>query len=278
METTFMAQLTRTLSHNARNVARRIGPLRKIIRRSRITKRLRELDTVLHLTFREHLDVDRVRADYAYSLEAGDRQCVQMLLLEDIITMLAREGVHGALVECGVFTGGASAFMLRSAMRNFEPLPPYWGFDSFQGMPHATPVDGPKAVTWLVDGTPLDGKLEPTTVNRADCETVTRYLKDTGYPHVTMVPGWFQNTLAAYRAAVGPISLLRLDGDFYESTKVCLNELAEQVVPGGVIVFDDYGAFEGCKKAADEFLSGDRRFSPILWFDAHQTWTMRVDR
>lgn len=273
-----MGRLTRTLSHNVRNLARRIGPLRSLARRSRITKRVRELDSVTQLTFREHLDRNGMRVDYAYSLEAADRQCVQVLLLEDLITMLARERVQGALVECGVFTGGASAFMLRSAMRNLDPLPPYWGFDSFEGMPHATPSDGEKAVQWLVDGTALDGKLEATTVNRADYEIVTRYLKETGYPHVNVVRGWFQNTLPVSRAAIGPIALLRLDGDFYESTKACLNELAGQVVQGGVIVFDDYGAFEGCRKAADEFLSTDRRFSPVFRFDAHQAWIIRVDR
>ena len=267
-----------SISNTIRNAARSIGPLRKMVRRSRITKRLRELETVLQLTFREHLDRNALLADYAYSLEAADRQCVQVLLLEDVITMLAREGVEGALVECGVFTGGASAFMLRSAKRNLAQLPPYWGFDSFQGMPHATPADGEKAVQWLVDGTPLDGKLESTTVNLADYETVTRYLKQTGYPLVNLVRGWFQDTLAVSRPAIGPIALLRLDGDFYESTKVCLNELAGQVVPNGVIIFDDYGAFEGCKKAADEFLSADGRFSPIFRFDAHQAWTFRIDR
>jgi len=50
------------------------------------------------------------------------------------------------------------------------------------------------------------------------------------------------------------ISILRLDGDWYESTKVCLDNLYDKVVDGGFIIIDDYGCYEGYKKAVDEFL------------------------
>ena len=67
--------------------------------------------------------------------------------------------------------------------------------------------------------------------------------------------GWFQDTVPRDAAAVGPIALLRLDGDWYDSTKVCLEGLYPSVVKYGSIVVDDYGHFEGCRKAVDEFVA-----------------------
>jgi len=57
---------------------------------------------------------------------------------------------------------------------------------------------------------------------------------------------------------MGPIALLRLDGDWYESTKICLDGLYNHVVPGGVVVIDDYGHWEGCRRAVDEFIAGSK--------------------
>ena len=54
----------------------------------------------------------------------------------------------------------------------------------------------------------------------------------------------------------GPIAILRLDGDWYASTKICLDHLYERVVPGGFVIVDDYGTYEGCQKAVDELLAG----------------------
>ena len=53
---------------------------------------------------------------------------------------------------------------------------------------------------------------------------------------------------------IGPIAVLRLDGDFYESTRFCLETLYDRVVPGGYVIIDDYGTFEGCRAAVHEFL------------------------
>jgi len=71
---------------------------------------------------------------------------------------------------------------------------------------------------------------------------------------VFMVKGWFQDTLPKYKDKIGAISLLRIDADLYKSTKCCLENLYDNVVVGGYIVIDDYGALSGCKKAVDEFL------------------------
>jgi O-methyltransferase len=75
--------------------------------------------------------------------------------------------------------------------------------------------------------------------------------------------GWFQDTVWAAYDAIGPIVLLRLDGDWYESTRTCIEALYDQVAEDGFVVVDDYSAFPGCKTAIDEFLA-NRNLSVTL--------------
>ena len=67
--------------------------------------------------------------------------------------------------------------------------------------------------------------------------------------------GWFQQTVPQAAKEIREIALLRLDGDLYESTVVCLENLYDAVVPGGFIIIDDYGYLEGCRRAVNEFFS-----------------------
>ena len=74
--------------------------------------------------------------------------------------------------------------------------------------------------------------------------------------------GWFEETLPKDAPGIGKIALLRLDGDWYSSTKVCLDHLYSHVSKFGVVVIDDYGHWEGCRKAVDEFLA--KLGSPVM--------------
>jgi hypothetical protein len=69
---------------------------------------------------------------------------------------------------------------------------------------------------------------------------------------VTFVKGLFQETLPI--TPLSRIAVLHIDGDWYESVKVCLDSLYDKVVPGGIIQLDDYGYWQGARKAVDEFL------------------------
>src|SRR5262249_38722920 len=71
---------------------------------------------------------------------------------------------------------------------------------------------------------------------------------------ISLVKGWFQDTLPVRAPEIGPVAVLRIDGDWYESTKVCLDHLYDQVVAGGAVIVDDYESCFGCTKAVDEFL------------------------
>ena len=68
-----------------------------------------------------------------------------------------------------------------------------------------------------------------------------------------MVRGWFQDTLPKYKDKIGEISFLRIDADWYESIKCCLENLYDNVITGGYIFIDDYH-LAGCNKAVEEFL------------------------
>ena len=70
---------------------------------------------------------------------------------------------------------------------------------------------------------------------------------------VRLHQGWFQDSLAQATPTLGPIALLRIDADWYESVKCCLEHLYPLVSPGGFVILDDYGGYPGCKRAFEEY-------------------------
>lgn len=214
--------------------------------------------------------------DYSYSIKHTHRSISQVLNIEAAIHHLAENNIMGALVETGVFTGGCSAYILRSAMRNLSndlDKFSFWGFDSFEGMPSPTHHDGDHGHEWIYGKGHYEvrekSELVGHNTNIADFDLTMQYLKETNFPpdNLNLVKGWFQHTLPVHKDQIGPIALLRLDGDFYDSTITVLEHLYEQVVPGGLIIIDDYGAFEGCKKAVDEYLYKHRANVNLIYVD-----------
>lgn len=176
------------------------------------------------------------------------------------------EGLEGSIVECGVWTGGCAALMAIASAEAGGTREVHL-FDSFEGLPQPSPWD----VDVLDDfraahaDLALDDAADPSQlVAIGACAgagpdevrdlLVARHGIDPA--RLVMHVGWFQETVPAAAATMGPIALLRLDGDWYESTRVCLEHLYDLVVPGGVVSVDDYGEFVGCARAVDEFLAG----------------------
>ena len=106
-------------------------------------------------------------------------------------------------------------------------------------------------------------------MNKADYQVCLNYLKDTGYPKnkINLIKGWFQDTLNVNKKFIKNIALLRLDGDFYESTMITLEELYPLVSKGGVVIIDDYGGFQGCKKAVDEYFDKINYHPPLIYVE-----------
>ena len=164
---------------------------------------------------------------------------------------LAREictrDLPGNFVECGVARGGSTA-MLGLVIKRYSSRPRHlFSFDSFEGMPEPSEFD-------TQNGIPADDTGWGTGTCAGSLEGVQHICDSLDISeHVSLIKGYFEDTLAPNKAAIGAISLLHLDADWYSSTKTILNELYDQVIPGGLMQYDDYGCWEGCKKAVDEF-------------------------
>lgn len=168
----------------------------------------------------------------------GDKR---LRCLWDLVHRIDREEIPGDVVECGVWNGGSAAVLGNTATRSM-PKRMLWLFDSFQGLPKPTDEDGEESHGW-------GGKL------CGDPDRLRRVLADVGadMKRVRIVKGWFEHTLS--QVDIPRIALLHLDADWYTSTRLCLETFYPCVVPGGFIVMDDYGHWEGCRRATDEFIS-----------------------
>lgn len=166
--------------------------------------------------------------------------------LRNMVIADSRRHVKGCVVECGVWRGGMSAGMAEVLGPDRE----YFLFDSFEGLPPVTEADGAYAKTWQQD---TDGETYYDNC-RAPIEFAERAMRLSGAPHFKLVKGWFENTLPEF-VPPGPIAILRLDGDWYESTLVALESLFKHLSPDGIVILDDYYAWDGCSRAVHDFLS-----------------------
>lgn len=171
----------------------------------------------------------------------------------------------GAFVECGVWRGGSAAVLATFGTQQGRET---HLFDSFEGLPEPKPIDGKRAIKRV--GGKYGGRLESTGELVAEESFVKGLLfKRLGLAEnrIHIHKGWFQDTLPTAKTSIQDIAILRLDGDWYDSTKVCLDELYDQVVAGGAIVVDDYGHYEGCQRAIDEFRTARGITTPMMFSD-----------
>jgi hypothetical protein len=192
-------------------------------------------------TERDIRDYERVKP---FTLTSSER----VLAVTQAIRHVVRRGLEGAIVECGVWKGGsmmAAAHALLEAGTSDRDL---HLFDTFEGMSQPTEVD----IDFAGKG-PVQ-YMEVTPEMTAGLELVRANLMSTGYPESRLhfTKGKVEDTLPA--KAPEKIALLRLDTDWYESTRHELLHLYPRVVRGGIVIIDDYGHFQGCRKAVDEFL------------------------
>jgi O-methyltransferase len=169
--------------------------------------------------------------------------------------------VPGAIVECGVWRGGSvKAAALTLLARGVSDRELHL-FDTFEGMPEPTEKDVRR------DGKPATEVLASSSRSGvfwaiADLDDVRAGMAETGYPQdrIHFHPGRVEDTVPAQ--APERIAILRLDTDWYESTRHELEHLYDRVPSGGVLLIDDYGFWQGARQAVDEFL--ERRGAPLL--------------
>lgn len=148
----------------------------------------------------------------------------------------------GCVVECGTWRGG----MIAGIAEVLGPQREYILCDSFQGLPPAQPIDGPAANKW---------QREDPDNCRATVDEVHESMDMSGVRSYRLVEGWFSETLPRLSVDIESIALLRLDADWYDSTRCCLVNLWNKVVDGGIIIIDDYYVWDGCSRAVHDFLA-----------------------
>ncbi len=178
--------------------------------------------------------------------------------MTDALRMIDEKKIEGDIVECGVWRGGHIILA-----RMVSPDRRCWLYDTFEGMTQPGPYD------MKVSGKkPPPGKALSKKWTMASLEEVTYNLRCAGVldSYLTQfVVGDVLKTLDKIENLPDKIALLRLDTDWYESTKKELEILWPRLVSGGILIIDDYGHWLGARKAVDEYLcAADRqRLKPI---------------
>ncbi|MCX6432180.1 MAG: class I SAM-dependent methyltransferase [Actinobacteria bacterium] len=177
--------------------------------------------------------------------------------LLNAVRYVTDEQLPGDFAECGVWRGGSVMAMARELTRLGVADRRIWLYDTFAGMTDPTVEDveagtGVTAADMLSTTEIGDGNNVWCVAGRSDVETNVR---STGYPfdNFTFVEGDVAVTL--HESVPEQICLLRLDTDWYESTRLGLEILYPRLVVGGVCILDDYGHWQGARTAVDEYFA-----------------------
>lgn len=198
--------------------------------------------------------IDRVQP---YTFTSVER--VQSLI--DAVRYVVDRGVPGAFSECGTWKGGSVLAMILTLQELGIDDRDIVVYDTFEGMTEPTDhdtsaFDPPALETWqaaqATDSTAWSEYFSAETFNE---EAVRTLLESTGYPaqRIRLVRGPVEETIPEH--APGELALLRLDTDWYESTRHELLHLYPRLAPAGVLIIDDYGHWDGARRAVDEYFA-----------------------
>jgi len=157
------------------------------------------------------------------------------------------KSIPGCIIECGVWRGGSLLSMILAA-ENYPSIErEFHAYDTFAGMTPPTPADvdcNNQAAKTLIDSDPW-----------VRCISHLDEVQHNISSHTSIVPQYHVGDIVETRVVPSPIAVLRLDTDWYESTRFELETFFPHVSPGGYVIIDDYGHWKGCKQAVDEFLA-----------------------
>lgn len=184
---------------------------------------------------------------------------------------VCENSVQGNFVECGVAAGGSSA-LLAWVIKKFSIHPRrLFSFDSFTGMPEPTSNDRHQGINAESTGWGAGTCSAPEESVREICTILG--VEDV----LTTVKGYFEETLPQMRDWIGMVALLHMDGDWYESTRAILNNLYDRLTNEALIQVDDYGHWDGCRKAVHEFADARSLQITINQIDDTGVWFVKPD-
>lgn len=183
-----------------------------------------------------------------------------MKKLYESVVYVNENNIAGDFVECGVYQGG-SVMNMALAQLQFDRKISIWLYDTFEGMPPPTEYDVNHK------GVPAQ-KILRRPSKRCVCslEEVKKNMSMTGYPQEFLRYRKGDVAVTLRQNIPAQISLLRLDVDWYEPTKIGLETLYPKLAHGGVLILDDYGYWRGSRKATDDYFASlgvNPAFEPI---------------
>ena len=216
----------------------------------------RQMYIVRHASFNLQRRLEgRDWSKIAHTMIGNSRLDNLQYCVEDVIL----KSIPGDFIETGVWRGGATIFM-RAILKSFGITDrKVWVADSFEGLP------APNAKKYPADAgdkhhtkTELAVSLDQVKSNFEKYDLLDE--------QVCFLKGWFSDTLPS--APIDKLSVIRLDGDMYESTMDALIALYPKLSVGGYVIVDDYEAVRGCKKAIHDFRDAHEikdEMIPIDW-------------
>jgi O-methyltransferase len=191
----------------------------------------------------------------------------------DSISYIEKEKIEGDIVEMGV-AQGAQIIAFKFALMDLGVNRKIRAFDSFCGIPLAGPKDTQQpGIGDITHDTSLSERerLKTSGVTSHSLEDVKRNFTGLGadLDDVFFYEGWFQDTLIVAAREIEKISILRLDGDLYESTWISMSYLYHKVSVGGLVIIDDW-ALDGCRRAIEDYFNMLGEATPeMICIDGH---------
>lgn len=209
---------------------------------------IKKIDSELENTTNFNKDIIKKFSKYTMTSN------VKIFSLIKVFEYVNKFKIAGDFAECGVYTGGNIMILKKLIEKNKLDVKIY-AYDTFEGMTAPTSYDV------KIDGTIAKKKFKK---NWASCslDKLKQNFKEVklSIKNIRFIKGKVEDTLKIKKNLPKKLSILRLDTDFYESTKSELQKLYPLLVKGGVLIIDDYGSWLGSKKATDEYFSNKKIF------------------
>jgi len=179
----------------------------------------------------------------------------RIFVLIEAVKYIVNNNIEGDIVECGVWKGGSMMTIAKTLLNLKNSEKHLYLYDTFEGM--TKPTDEDVSYANVSASEKFEGKKitdDKSTWNTADLNDVKKAVFTTGYnkEKIHFVKGKVEDTIPG--EIPESISLLRLDTDWYESTRHELIHLFPRLTKGGVLIIDDYGHWKGARKAVDEYI------------------------
>lgn len=226
-----------------KKIKKTIKPLLKKEEKRKFINKYADLTTEEHAIINEVTPFTSTGPDRIVSLVNATRHII-------------KHNIEGSIVECGVWKGGSMMAVLRTLSNiNVDDRELYL-YDTFEGMSEPTEADKSIRGESALDAFQEKDSSWNNIIYYSSLEEVRQNIYSIPYPKekIHFIKGKVEDTITE-STVPDKIALLRLDTDWYASTKHELEFLYPKLVKGGILIIDDYGHWEGCKKAVDEYFN-----------------------